>query len=179
MTAAAVLARLRDLGVTAEARGDRLALRPASAVPSDLLADLRQHKADLLTLLAVPANDPAPVFAELAGACETRTAALAGAYDAPDALDDRAAIAAEVPGTVASPSIPAADMVGALALALADRAEASGAVRFNGGREAAMHYFRGQARNRLAATNDPMARGLLLGWERHQTAMVEHGRPTR
>ncbi len=167
MTAAAVLARLHDLGVTAEARGDRLALRPASAVPSDLLADLRQHKADLLALLAVPANDPAPVFGE-----------LAGAYSAPDVLADRAAIAAEVEGTMPSPLPPPVDIVEALAQALANRAEATPGVRFIGGREAAMPYFRGQARNRLSSTNDPMARGLLLGWERHRAAMVEHAKGT-
>jgi TubC N-terminal docking domain len=49
---AAALARLRNLGVTVEARGDWLALRPASAVPADLLAALRAHKAEVLALLA-------------------------------------------------------------------------------------------------------------------------------
>jgi hypothetical protein len=34
-------------------------------------------------------------------------------------------------------------------------------------RETAMAYLRGVAHKRLSATNDPMARGLLLGWERH------------
>jgi hypothetical protein len=32
----------------------------------------------------------------------------------------------------------------------------------------AMEYFRSEARRRLAMTNDPMARGLLLGFERQR-----------
>ena len=55
MTAAAVLTRLHDLGVVVVARGESLALRPASAVPPALLAEVRLHKAEVLALLA--AND--------------------------------------------------------------------------------------------------------------------------
>jgi hypothetical protein len=58
MTAAAVLARLRALGVAAEARGDRLALRPASVIPPDLLAAAWTHKAELVALLAARAKKP-------------------------------------------------------------------------------------------------------------------------
>jgi hypothetical protein len=53
MTGAAALARLHDLGVTAEARDDRLVLRPASAVPPELLAELRGLKAEVLALLKI------------------------------------------------------------------------------------------------------------------------------
>jgi hypothetical protein len=52
VTAAAALARLRALGVIAEGHGDRLTLRPASAIPPDLLAEVRAHKAAVLALLA-------------------------------------------------------------------------------------------------------------------------------
>ena len=59
MTAAAtLLSRLADLGVTARADGGVLRLRPASIVPADLLADLRDHKPERLALLT--ANDAAP-----------------------------------------------------------------------------------------------------------------------
>jgi hypothetical protein len=48
-----VLNRLRDLGVSAEARGNDLKFRPASLVPPDLVAPLRAHKADILHLLTI------------------------------------------------------------------------------------------------------------------------------
>jgi hypothetical protein len=35
-------------------------------------------------------------------------------------------------------------------------------------RETAMRHLRGVARKLLSATGDPLARGLLLGWERHR-----------
>ena len=59
MTAAVVLARLHALGVAGVARGDSLALRPASAVPAELLAEVRACKGEVLALLA--ANDTAPM----------------------------------------------------------------------------------------------------------------------
>jgi hypothetical protein len=58
LTGAGILARLRDLGVTAEARGDGLALRPASLVPDDLRREVKANKPELLALLA--ANDVQP-----------------------------------------------------------------------------------------------------------------------
>ena len=58
MTAASLLARLGALGVSAKADGGSLRLRPASAIPADMLADLRTHKGDLLALLTRLANDP-------------------------------------------------------------------------------------------------------------------------
>jgi hypothetical protein len=60
MTAAIALARLRDLGVSVVARGEGLALQPASIVPADLLAELRTHKADVLALLAANDSDVDP-----------------------------------------------------------------------------------------------------------------------
>ncbi len=58
MTAASLLARLDALGVSAKADGGSLHLRPASAIPADLLGVLRTHKAELLALLTSLANDP-------------------------------------------------------------------------------------------------------------------------
>ena len=54
MTAAAWLAQLSGLGVSAWADGAVLRFKPASLVPPAVLADLRAHKAELLALLAAP-----------------------------------------------------------------------------------------------------------------------------
>ena len=51
MTPAAVLTALAEAGITATAEGDALVLRPASAVPPDLLAEARRLKPALLALL--------------------------------------------------------------------------------------------------------------------------------
>jgi hypothetical protein len=55
VTAAALLTRLAGLGVCAEAEQGSLRLRPASAIPDDVLAALREHKAEVLALLTAPA----------------------------------------------------------------------------------------------------------------------------
>src|SRR5262245_44060639 len=55
MTASTLLVRLGALGVSITADGASLHLRPASAIPPDLLSDLRSYKQDLVALLA--AND--------------------------------------------------------------------------------------------------------------------------
>jgi hypothetical protein len=69
----------------------------------------------------------------MCAACETRAAALAGAFDAPDVLADRAAIIAEV----------------------ATEAALWSTVDDNPPEQTA---------------DDPVVRGLLLGWERHRPA---------
>ena len=74
---------------------------------------------------------------------------------------------------LALPVIPLAVMVEAMAEAMA----ANPVYRITN-REKAMDYFRGVARNRLAATEDPLARGLMLGWERHKGTMVVHSQAT-
>ena len=61
--AAALLATLRNRGVTLKANGDRLLFSPATAVPPDLRAALVRHKTELLALLTpppsgVPPDDP-------------------------------------------------------------------------------------------------------------------------
>ena len=54
MTAAALLARLTGLGVSAEVDHGALRLRPASVIPPDLLAEVRASKAEVLALLTPP-----------------------------------------------------------------------------------------------------------------------------
>ena len=46
-----VLDRLSALGITARASGEKLLLQPGSKVPPDLLAEVKAHKAEALTLL--------------------------------------------------------------------------------------------------------------------------------
>jgi len=117
MTAAAMLLiRLRDLGVTVRVDAGDLRLRPASAVPLDLLAGVRSHKADFLALLAgnestprpalapaAPAQPADPTLAALQAACDNRAVILAGSYHTADVLADREAVEAEglllAPGT--------------------------------------------------------------------------------
>jgi hypothetical protein len=55
--AAALLSRLDALDVSAVADGIALRLRPASAIPPDLMANLRAHKRELLALLAASDHD--------------------------------------------------------------------------------------------------------------------------
>jgi hypothetical protein len=55
--AIALLVRLGELGVAAEADHGALRLRPASAIPTDLLAELHEYKADMLTLLTDQINE--------------------------------------------------------------------------------------------------------------------------
>jgi len=62
MTVQALLSDLQALGVTLETHGDRLRFHPRDAVCPDLLARLRDQKAELLAILATPtapvATDP-------------------------------------------------------------------------------------------------------------------------
>ncbi len=69
-----VLAELNAAGVRVEARGDRLALLPASAVDEALVARVRPHKAGLLALLEARSRpavaEPIPPPATTPTACE-------------------------------------------------------------------------------------------------------------
>lgn len=49
MDATGVLDRLTDLGINARVDGERLFLSPMDKVPADLLADVRQHKPEILS----------------------------------------------------------------------------------------------------------------------------------
>jgi hypothetical protein len=57
LSAAALIARLGTLGVSVESDGGNLRLRPASAIPAHILADLRAHKGEVLAILAVQRHD--------------------------------------------------------------------------------------------------------------------------
>jgi hypothetical protein len=63
---AAAQAVLRDaalLGVQLRFRGDRIVARPSSALPTELANSIRQHRVDVLALLAMAAPTPkAPCF---------------------------------------------------------------------------------------------------------------------
>jgi hypothetical protein len=78
------------------------------------------------------------------------------------------------PATTPLPVIPLAEQVEAMAQAMMANPVHHGITN----REKAMEYFRANALTRLCATSDPLARGLLLGWERHRGAMAVHSRPT-
>ena len=51
MKATDVLGRLTELGVTAYATGEKLLLEPGSKVPSGLLVEVRQNKAEIIARL--------------------------------------------------------------------------------------------------------------------------------
>lgn len=51
MSAAVLLFELKGRGITLQAQGDRLRFHPRSAVGPDLLAKMREHKADIIRLL--------------------------------------------------------------------------------------------------------------------------------
>ena len=51
MDAAAILDRLSDIGVTVRLSDDRLQIFPGSKVPPELLSQIRQHKAELVSRL--------------------------------------------------------------------------------------------------------------------------------
>jgi len=156
MTAALLLSRLGDLGVSVRADEGVLRLRPASAVPPDLLAEVRAHKAEVLALLA--ANDAAVV----------PPAALPPATpeQAADEAADREAIAAE-PLWPTAPRMaePLPEQVAALAEAMTTLMLAS-PVYAGTTPEAALAYCRAQAARRLALLPDPLARGLLVAASR-------------
>lgn len=61
MDAQAVLDRLAELGVTASAEGGKVWIEPASKVPAELKAALRENKPEILTILTGPTgNGQAP-----------------------------------------------------------------------------------------------------------------------
>ena len=60
MTAPQILAEVRARGVELAAVGDRLRYRPVTAVPPELLEELRQNKPELLRLLAAAREIAAP-----------------------------------------------------------------------------------------------------------------------
>jgi hypothetical protein len=60
MTAAELLQQTRRLGFRLEPRpGGGLAVQPASKLSTALMAELRQHKTEIISMLTLPANDRA------------------------------------------------------------------------------------------------------------------------
>jgi hypothetical protein len=162
VTAPGVLARAHAAGLAVVADGGNIRLRGAVKPPADLLADLRTHKADVLALLTAPevlpfcsSNPRVPQDEATAS-----PAALAGFLDHPDALDDRAAIAADTwpAGPRPAAAEPPADLVERLVAATAAPRPWQ---RIEGDPAPALAYFRGEARRRLDRL-DPLARGLLV-----------------
>lgn len=100
--AAGLLSRLADLGVTIDANEGALRLRPASALPPDLLTEIRDRKAELLVALALPAQEaatrtwPDPDTSERSLLDEMHAAATAGylraAQQRPPSWSDPAAM---------------------------------------------------------------------------------------
>jgi hypothetical protein len=168
MSAAAMLARLFDLGVTPRADGDVLRLRPASAVPADLLAELRVHKKELLALLAANDSTAAPLSA-------------ASPEQAEAERWDRAAVAAEMrlsalgmrnaaePDKARPISLPDTDKIEAELAALLAAVPGQRIIDS----EKAAAYFAAEARRRLEqARRDGTAVGLLVGFWRHRAPVA-------
>ena len=54
MDATMILNELHDLGITVQASGQKVQLRPGSKVPASLLAEVRQHKDEIINELRRP-----------------------------------------------------------------------------------------------------------------------------
>ena len=154
MTASAILAQLHELGVMVRPNGDVLRLRPAAAVPPDLLTGVKAHKAELLALVA--ANDTPPVL--------------------PAASPDQADFAAEGAPAAIEP-VPLdlltereTELTALLAAGLAHRITDA---------EKAAAYFAAEARRRLVQVRrDRQAAGLLMqGWRSARGARKDAARP--
>ena len=76
MNAPALIAELRRRGVTLEAQGDRLRFRPVSAVSEDLVARLREQKADVLARLLSSSSAGTPLADEPIVEARERLAAV-------------------------------------------------------------------------------------------------------
>ena len=65
MDANAVMDRLAELGVVASAAGGKLLLEPGSKVPPDLLAQVKEHKVEILARLTRPHQDAEALLTRL------------------------------------------------------------------------------------------------------------------
>ena len=54
MDASAIIEQLHELGVTVDLNGPKVRLQPGSKVPPDLLAEVRQHKDEIIQELRRP-----------------------------------------------------------------------------------------------------------------------------
>jgi hypothetical protein len=101
---------------------------------------------------------PADLLADLRAHKTEVLARLAAANDAPPVTP---------PAANTMQGLPDAEWVDAMAEALA-----ANSIHTITNRDTAMPYFRGRALAMLAATPDPYARGLLLGFERHRHVLA-------
>jgi len=62
VTAADVLDRLAELGINAWTAGEKLRLQPGSKVPPELFEEVRQHKAEILSVLRTVGDGQAPLL---------------------------------------------------------------------------------------------------------------------
>jgi hypothetical protein len=58
MSNSLLLSELKEQGITLQAHGNRLRYRPRSAVGPELLALLQKHKADIIRIINLEAEDP-------------------------------------------------------------------------------------------------------------------------
>jgi len=54
MEATEILSTLKNLGVSARAEGHKLIVEPGSKVPQELIPEIRQRKAEILSLICQP-----------------------------------------------------------------------------------------------------------------------------
>ena len=156
--AARLLLYVREaLGCRVTLTADRVTVAPTHRCPPSVLAALVTARAAVVAILEAEDCD---ILGGLATACQARAPALAGAGAYPEAVADRAAIAADTwpGGHRPATTEPPADMVGRLAQALAAPRPWQ---RVVGDPAPALAYFRAQPRNRLARL-DGLARGLLV-----------------
>jgi hypothetical protein len=195
-TAVALLTHLSGLGVAAEADHGALRLRPASAIPTDLLAELREHKAAVLALLeaevsvALPALFP-PVPSSIGEFRARLTLAAADPTRAGDYLHGEASIvplAIAPPGEDSpEPTSVADNLVERLAAIFARSAPWQRVID----PQTAMPYLQARARATLAPL-DPLARVLLVtagetraampskpASQRQEQSQPDTGRPDR
>ena len=176
MAAAVLLRRLAELGVSAAVDRGALRLRPASKIPTDLLAELRDHKTDLLALLeagvsvALPALLPPvpPPISEfrarlwLAAADPTR----AGEYLRGEATIVPPAAAPPVDDDLEATPLPGPNhLVNQLAAVFARPAPWQRVID----PETAMPYLQARARAILAGL-DPLAGGVVVRAEEARAA---------
>ena len=174
--AVALLTRLSALGVAAKADDGALRLRPASAIPTDLLAELREHKADVLALLEAEVSVALPtLFPPVPPPIdEFRARLVLAAADPTRAGDYLRGEASVVPPTAPpadgspdpTPLLVPDDLVNRLATVFARSTPWQRVID----PETAMPYLQARARATLAPLN-PLARGLLVAAEEARAAV--------
>jgi hypothetical protein len=65
MQAIEILDAFRKLEITARVNGDKLVVEPGSKLPPELVAEVRQHKSELMTLLSPPYPEASRLLSRL------------------------------------------------------------------------------------------------------------------